>query len=56
MKGDNNRLSSNSIGIAGVSSDAKVVVNDFAHNNVVSSSISNSEFQNGNNLSNKNYQ
>lgn len=44
------------IGIAGVSSGAKVVVNDFAHNNVVSSSISNAEFQNGDNSSNKNYQ
>lgn len=56
MKGDNNRLSNNSIGIAGISSDAKVVVNGSAHNNVVSSSIANSEFQNGNNSSNKNYQ
>lgn len=56
MKGDNNRLSNNSIGVAGVSSNAKVVVNGSAHNNIVSSSISNNEFQNGNNSSNKNYQ
>lgn len=56
MKGNNNRLSNNSIGIAAVQSNAKVVINGSAHNNVVSSSISNSEFQNGNNSSNKNYQ
>lgn len=56
MKGDNNRLSNNSIGIAGVHSNAKVVVNGSAHNNIISSSIANNEFQDGNNSSNKNYQ
>ena len=54
MRGDNNRLNANSIGIAAPSSNAKIVVNGSANHTKVTDSIYNNEFQNGNNSSNTN--
>lgn len=54
MKGDFNRLSDNSIGLGGVSSNAKVVINGGASYNVVRGTATSDEFQNGNNVMNVN--
>ncbi|MGT2907812.1 right-handed parallel beta-helix repeat-containing protein [Streptococcus dentiloxodontae] len=53
-KGDHNRINANSIGLDGPASNAKVVVNDAANDTLVSNSIADSEFQNGDNPSNSN--
>lgn len=53
MKGDNNRLDGNSIGLTNPS-NAKIVINGAASNNIITDSITNSEFQDGNNRTNRN--
>ena len=54
MRGDNNRLNANSIGLGGVNSHSKVIMNGSTNNNKVTNSIDNSEFDNGGNRSNTN--
>lgn len=54
MRGNNNRLNANSIGLGGVGSHSKVIMNGSANDNKVTNSIDNSEFDNGGNRSNTN--
>lgn len=51
---NDNRLNANSIGLGGVGSHSKVIMNGSANNNKVTNSIDNSEFDNGGNRSNTN--
>ena len=54
MKGDFNRLSDNSVGLGGISSNAKVVINGGASYNLIRGTVADNEFQNGNNATNVN--